>query len=180
MWQGGHFLHLHNFFFHSIFVFQLSGIACANCAQLPSLSLRTVPDRREKHDGVVNEIFLAQFSLFSKNGFESPISLSRAISKNRQIKKDSERLHEVAPVYPQHIFTATSLALTWDRLYRAETPSPSSANQESPWTRWASPELAMQPRDLGSTLHYFQLFHSREQLHWSFCEPEKRVPLAWD
>lgn len=83
MWQGRPFLQLHNLFFNSIFVFQLSGIICANCAQLPSLSLKTVPDRR---GGVVNEIFLAQFSLFSKNGFESPISLSRAMNKDREIK----------------------------------------------------------------------------------------------
>lgn len=87
MWQGGPFLQLHNLFFDSIFVFQLSGIICANCAHLPSLSLKTVPDRREKNGGVVNEIFLARFSLFSKNGFESPISLSRAMNKTREIKQ---------------------------------------------------------------------------------------------
>ena len=181
MWQRGPFLHLHCLFFHSIFVFQLSGIVCTNCAQLPSLSLRTVPDTREKNCGAVNEIFLARFSLFSKNGFESPISVSRAINKNREIKKDSERLHEVTSFYPQHVFLATSpLALTWDRVRRAKSPNPSSASQESPWFGRASPDLAMQPSEMGSTLHYFQLFHSREQLHWSFCEPEQRVQLTWD
>lgn len=85
IWWGGPFLHPHYLFFCSIFVFQLSGIVCANYAQLPSLSLRTVPDRREKNDAVVSEMFLAWFSFFSKNGFECPISLSRAINTNREI-----------------------------------------------------------------------------------------------
>lgn len=100
-WEGPS-LHLQYLFFCSIFVFQLSGIVCANYAQLPSLSLRTIPDKREKNDAVVSEMFLAWFSLFSKNGFE------RAINKNREKKiLFSEGLHEVASVYPQHIFRAT-------------------------------------------------------------------------
>lgn len=78
------FLHLCYLFCHSIYFFQLSGIACANCPQLVSLSLRAIPDRRKKDDGVVNEIFLAQLSLFSKNGTESSVSLSRAKNKTRK------------------------------------------------------------------------------------------------
>lgn len=66
------------------FFFQLSGIVCANCPQLVSLSLRAIPDRRKKDDGVVNEIFLARLSLFSKNGTESSISLRRAKNKTRK------------------------------------------------------------------------------------------------
>lgn len=83
MWWGGPSLHLQYLFFCSIFVFQLSGIVCANYAQLPSPSLRTVPDKREKNDAVVSEMFLAWFSLFSKNGFE------RAINKNREKKTNN-------------------------------------------------------------------------------------------
>lgn len=64
------FLHLCYLFFHSISVFQLSGIVSANCPQLVSLSLRTVPDRRKKDDGVVNEIFLARLSLFLRMGLK--------------------------------------------------------------------------------------------------------------
>lgn len=66
------------------FFFQLSGIVCANCPQLVSLSLRAIPDRRKKDDGVVNEIFLARLSLFSKNGTESSVSLRRAKNKTRK------------------------------------------------------------------------------------------------
>ena len=141
IWWGGPFLHPHYLFFCSIFVFQLSGIVCANYAQLPSLSLRTVPDRREKNDAVVSEMFLAWFSFFSKNGFECPISLSRAINTNREIilkKKQnktkkpqthnllcSEGLHEIASVSPQHNFTASSpFVLTQGGLCRAEPLAP--------------------------------------------------------
>lgn len=70
--------------FAQFFFFQLSGIVCANCPQLVSLSLRAIPDRRKKADGVVNEIFLARLSLFSKNGTESSVSLKRAKNKTRK------------------------------------------------------------------------------------------------
>lgn len=148
---------------------------------LVSLSLRAIPDRRKKDDGVVNEIFLAQLSLLSKNGTESSVCLGRAKNKTRKtiiivrLRKTSwcskTPWRSLGYLYTHFSSNPheTDQNLPIPALQTRNATELEAPLQSLPWSQatWAAP------------CTHSSSIHSTEQLHWSLSDPGMRVPLTW-